>query len=272
MAIDLFVERVRSLVLCVLCAVVSGACESPGSGAPSDAVFDGADGSDATGVDIGIPPTACLTDVPCASDDDCPPGTRCNDELGAPMCQTINCGRSGTVCSDDALCETGLDCNESHDPPQCLEFAPATLAGTYLLGVATTVDPAQPLRFQLRITDGLSANLQAFAVPPYESAGNLIGDVFVANGELQADHSVSFDFGIVEVPVEANPILASAVTAELRLTSSSCSDGARCLCGLAHGEITTPAAIPLEGSTWGTMIVTGGTDPLTSALAVACPD
>jgi len=258
----------RDIVLCAI-LTVSFACESPGSSASSDTVLDA---SDATDADIGTPAMACLTAVPCATDEDCPPGTRCNDELGAPMCQTIHCGRAGTVCSDDAHCEIGLRCDESHDPPQCLEDAPATLVGVYLMGVATVVDPTKPLRFQLRITDGVSATLQAFAVPPSERAGNLVGNVFVATGELRTDLTMSFDFGLVEVPVEANPILPSSATVALRLVTPPCSDGAQCLCGLASGDITAPAAIPLAGSTWGTTIMSEGTDPLTSALVVACPD
>lgn len=56
---------------------------------------------------------ACTAGQPCASDNDCDAGERCNSTLPQPECQRLYCSGPGDPCdhaSADALCTAGLTC------------------------------------------------------------------------------------------------------------------------------------------------------------------
>jgi len=160
---------------------------------------------------------------------------------------------------------------------ECL--GPVDLSGTYLMGAAVAVDLTKPIRFKMVLAVDLTAStiqasLQAVAAPPNNGAtavGTLVGEVYTATTPLDADDgSFSLDFGSIIVPVEANPILAAAVTAEFAL--EGCTSTPTASCGIVVGDITAPAAIPLAGSTWAVTPLAEGADPGTAALLVACPE
>ncbi len=66
----------------------------------------------ATEVPIGSSAGAdCVTNIACAADRDCGPGTRCNTELPLPRCQRLQCGPNGSICSADAHCQSLMCAN-----------------------------------------------------------------------------------------------------------------------------------------------------------------
>jgi len=159
---------------------------------------------------------------------------------------------------------------------ECL--GPVDLSGTYIMGAAVVVDPVKPLRFKMQLTVDLAAStiagtLQAVAVPPNNgetAPGTLVGEVYTVSVPLDADDgSFSLDFGTIVVPVEANPILAAAVTADFSL--EGCTSTPTASCGIIIGDITAPAAIPLAGSTWAITPLPDGADPFSVELVTACP-
>lgn len=104
---------------------VSGICVDAGG---MDAGTDsGETGDDPTGGDGGIcnepesipayPAQACLPDVPCANDGNCPDGHVCNTELDPPACQLLYCGTEGSICHVDEVCDEGFQCHEGQCNP-----------------------------------------------------------------------------------------------------------------------------------------------------------
>jgi len=159
---------------------------------------------------------------------------------------------------------------------ECL--GPVDLSGSFLMGASVVVDNTKPLRFKLDITVDLEGStietsLQAIAVPPNNGAtapGTLVGEVYTVTADLDSlDGSFVLDFGSIVVPVEANPILPAAVTAEFML--EGCTSTPTASCGLISGRITAPAEIPLAGSTWAVTPLAEGADPASVALLTACP-
>lgn len=155
---------------------------------------------------------------------------------------------------------------------------PVDLSGTYVLGAAVAVDPTKPIRFRFEVTvdldnSAIDASLQAVAVPPNNGTttpGTLVGAVYEATAELDASGKFKLDFGSIDVPLEANPILPAPVTATLQL--EGCTSTPTAACGTVLGDITKPAAIPLAGSTWGIVPFADGADPSAVTLVTACPE
>ena len=84
--------------------------QGPSGTAQSSSGSGGGSATGATGAGGGT--NECATDVPCAATSDCVAlaGTRCNEALDAPRCQTVQCAGEGAPCSDTALCATDLYC------------------------------------------------------------------------------------------------------------------------------------------------------------------
>jgi len=53
---------------------------------------------------IAAPDPNCLSNIHCASNDDCPNGNRCNQAVRPPTCQKLYCGAFDSACSDDVFC------------------------------------------------------------------------------------------------------------------------------------------------------------------------
>lgn len=49
---------------------------------------------------------ACVTAIPCVSNEDCNAGQHCNKQLEPPMCQFLYCGGLGSVCFEDEMCSS----------------------------------------------------------------------------------------------------------------------------------------------------------------------
>ena len=58
------------------------------------------------------PDPACLPEVPCVDDSNCPSGHVCNTVSSPPQCALLYCGVAGTPCHADSICEPGLRCHD----------------------------------------------------------------------------------------------------------------------------------------------------------------
>jgi hypothetical protein len=150
----------------------------------------------------------------------------------------------------------------------------ADITGTYLMGAAVIVNPGAPLRFKLELdvdtgAGTIDGTLQPIAVPPNNgetAPGTLVGEVYSASATIDAvGGTFSLDFGAVTVPLEANALLPTIATANLKLTG--CTGSPQGSCGLIEGEITAPAEIPLAGSTWA---IIEFDDPMTEGIETKC--
>lgn len=156
---------------------------------------------------------------------------------------------------------------------------PVDLSGTYLQGVEVAIDRTKPLRFKVDVDIDLTANtityaMQALAVPPNNGdtpPGTPVGEIYTATSPIApADGKFTLAFGTIIVPAAANPILPAAVTADL--TFDGCTSTPAFSCGTIKGEITDPAKLPLDGSSWGLAPLADGVDPMSITLVSSCPE
>jgi len=153
------------------------------------------------------------------------------------------------------------------------------ISGSYLLGVAVSIDKSKPLRFKLDVTVNvdagtIDATMQPIAAPPNNGAtepGTLVGEKFTASSPIDpAAGTFSLDFGGVDVPLEANPIIAVPAAADIALVG--CTATPESSCGLVDGKLTKPIDQSIEGSTWAIVPLPDGTNPISIELVTACPD
>jgi hypothetical protein len=193
--------------------IPAGASSSGGNETGEDG-SDSQDGGDGDGDDGGedcVPPQVtpivphapnpmCLSDTPCVTDANCPPGEACNLALDPPGCQTIYCGDAGTPCSNASVCESGMSCDAgvcnpcdicgdecvvdfSDDPTHCgCCDNPAPAGGSCSNGQPICPDG-------LTNCSGECVNLQV----DYEncgSCGNVVGyEAECINGEIECYYS-----------------------------------------------------------------------------------
>lgn len=144
-------------------------------------------------------------------------------------------------------------------------------SGDYLLAIATVVLPTAPVLFDATVTVDTTVDPWAItvAMQPLAVDGRAnVGDVLTATGTVDADGRFDLDFGEITIPGAANAILVGT-DAVATLTLAGCTNTAEFTCGTADGAISSPASIPLAGSTYGAIAVDGD---LTTADPVAlCP-
>jgi hypothetical protein len=123
---------------------------------------------------------------------------------------------------------------------------------TYLLAVATVVDPAHPLQYvaQTRLSDGM---LDLVLVPLSLAAASTTsprlphGEPLVYSNIAVEGGCFFLDMGEVFVAGETNPITGSDMTAAIVL--DGCFEDAS-YCGTIDGEVIMPIALSLTGSTF----------------------
>lgn len=145
------------------------------------------------------------------------------------------------------------------------------LSGTWLLALATVVNPAAPILFQadFDIDTGVEPWALTLTLQPLAVEGRAAtGEPFVASGTIDSDGTFDLDFGPIVVLGAANPVVPG-VDAAATLLLSGCTNSAALSCGNIDGAITSPASLPLTGSTYGAVPVDG--DIATKEPVSACP-
>ena len=139
----------------------------------------------------------------------------------------------------------------------------------YFMALATTLNPAKPLYFDVNIAvsndflidfefQPLRTDLEP-AGTERADARTPSGDVIIVNEiQLEDDGTFIADLGVVAAPGDANPITGSDIKAQLTLTGAVYGDH---WCGTVTGDVIEPLALGLEGSTFGSVIVDDETLP-----------
>jgi hypothetical protein len=147
------------------------------------------------------------------------------------------------------------------------------ISGEFLLAIATVIRPPAPILLAATFTIDSSASPWTIeiAMTPLAVEGRApVGNALVASGTVAADGTFDLDFGEIHVPGAANPIIPG-VDATATLLLSGCTNGTGFSCGTIDGAITSPAELPLTGSTYAAIAVEG--DELQTAEPVAaCPE
>jgi hypothetical protein len=147
------------------------------------------------------------------------------------------------------------------------------ISGDFLMAVATVIRPTSPILFDATyvIDTGVEPWGIELSMTPLAVEGRApVGDPIVASATVSAEGTFDLDFGSITVKGAANPILPGVdATANLRL--SGCTNGFGFSCGTADGEITSPANLPLTGSTFGASAVDEGELSTIEPVAL-CPE
>lgn len=150
------------------------------------------------------------------------------------------------------------------------------VSGRFLMGAAVAVDPSKPIRFEADFEvdgDGLTVGIRALAVAGNADGtpdGEPVGERYEASGTIDAeDGSFTLDFGTIVVVAAGNPILPAPVTADLVL--AGCTASETFSCGVVSGAITSPALLPLDGSSWAITRWDTGVGLETLTLVTGCP-
>jgi hypothetical protein len=178
--------------------------------------------------------------------------------------------------SADAGPDGGIDAGDPADA------ATADFSGLYLLSIQRRA--GDPLRFLATVAFSPSAGggTAAFSLQPLKvdscpavgEGGTALGSP-IAAGDVEVDDA-AFDFTIADAFIagEANPVLCSALSVDLRIAGVARGDGS--LCGEVWGPITLPPGQAFDGGTFGAVPVVPGAigdpnlpDPVTSCAGAA---
>ena len=135
----------------------------------------------------------------------------------------------------------------------CTPPAAGEVDGEYLfaLVVALSAKKPAPLKATLTTTDGAAGLEFTLDMQPLDAEDRVteVGAPFtVGPFAVNGDGSFEADWGSVTVPPETNPISASQLTAELQTIGNLCPGDFHC--GIANGQVTSPAPIDITGSDW----------------------
>ncbi|MEW6439963.1 MAG: sialidase family protein [bacterium] len=140
------------------------------------------------------------------------------------------------------------------------------VSGSHLLSLAPVIWPSEPVYFTATLS--LAGSSLDFTLQPLDNASREpVGTASTLEGvPVAADGGFTLDFGTLEVPAAAYPVIDETIPLTLKefvLTGKTASaDG---FCGYASGYVEilpTPSdIIPLEGSTFGAVRITGPTLP-----------
>jgi len=153
---------------------------------------------------------------------------------------------------------------------ECIERI--DISGDYFLALATVVNPSAPILFAA--TFDIDPSVEPWAVTvtmkPLAIEGRTeVGEALVASGTIKEDGTFELDFGSVTILGSANPVVPG-VDATATLLLSGCTNSAAFSCGNIDGAITSPADLPLTGSTYAAFVVDGD-EILTAVPVSACP-
>jgi hypothetical protein len=143
---------------------------------------------------------------------------------------------------------------------------------TYLLALATPLDPGLPLQFLAEI-ELVDAELVISLQPLSLDQGSMtaprqpVGDVLVPVVDFMTP-AFSAQLDDVTIPGAANPVSGADIVGSITLIGSLA--GAGTPCGQAEGMLTAPDEISLVGSTWAATSV-AGPESLPDGFASSCP-
>jgi hypothetical protein len=143
---------------------------------------------------------------------------------------------------------------------------------TYLLALATPLDPGLPLQFLAEI-ELVDAELVISLQPLSLDQGSMtaprqpVGDVLVPVVDFMT-LAFSAQLDDVTIPGAANPVSGADIVGSITLIGSLA--GAGTPCGQAEGMLTAPDEISLVGSTWAATSV-AGPESLPDGFASSCP-
>lgn len=132
-------------------------------------------------------------------------------------------------------------------------------SGRYLLALATSLSPAQPILFAVdaSVTSDLAQvdlAIHALTTEADAEPRTPVGDDIGVTGVAYAvDGSFVADLGEVTIPGSANPISGSDIVATVQLQGRTLTNGeqADAFCGQVTGMVMSPVMFDLAGSTFG---------------------
>lgn len=152
-------------------------------------------------------------------------------------------------------------------------------SGLFYLSLSTTIDPDKPLNFATTVV--VEDGLIDFSFQPLKTDTLLTGDVredartpagdpiIVEDVPFADDGTFAADMGEVTMNGDANLISGRDIRAVLQLAGRV--DAVDFFCGTVSGDVVFPIPLPLEGSTFGAILVTDGDLFSVTEPAVACP-
>lgn len=147
----------------------------------------------------------------------------------------------------------------------------ADLTGDYMLAILTTVDPSPILMFAGAEVDTGANTITISMTPLTTDDRTLVGDTFTATSDLDDVGAFVLDFGEITVPGEANPIIPG-VPATAEITLVGCTSTVDSTCGAVEGRVTSPAEVPLDGSSFGVVPVAPEEDLTEVEAVLGCPE
>jgi len=135
----------------------------------------------------------------------------------------------------------------------CTPPAAGEVDGEYLfaLVVALSATKPAPLRATLTTMDGAAGLEFTLDLQPLSAEDRVseVGSPFsVGPFPVSAEGSFDADWGSITVPGDTNPISASELVADLQTLGNLCPGDF--FCGIANGQVTSPAPIDITGSAW----------------------
>jgi len=135
----------------------------------------------------------------------------------------------------------------------CTPPAAGEVDGEYLFALVVELSATKPapLKATLTTTDGAAGLEFTLDLQPLSAEDRVteVGPPFsVGPFPVDADGGFDADWGTITVPAETNPISASELTAELQTLGRLCPGDF--FCGIANGQVTSPAPIDVTGSDW----------------------
>lgn len=230
----------RDLLLLVICPPALIACGSPGEAGSCD-----------------LSPDSPL----------CQPSADTTSDSALPDTSSADAPPADSIPTDGTQIDTALP--DTVDPDACA--GRLDISGDYLLAVATVMNPSAPLLFFADFAIDTSAEPWGLTVtmqPISHGDRSDVGTAFEATGTIAGDGVFSLDFGEVTIPGAANPVIPG-VDVVAALLMGGCTNSLTFNCGNIAGSITTPAQLPLTGSTYGAVALND--DLATADIVSACP-
>lgn len=135
----------------------------------------------------------------------------------------------------------------------CAVPAAGEVDGEYLFALVAKQSPGKPapLKATLTTADGAAGLEFSLSMQPLNADDRVseVGSVFTLGPfAVNGDGTFDADWGTISVPPETNPLTASELVAEVRISGKLCPGDF--FCGPANGDIVMPAPINIDGSDW----------------------
>ncbi|MBW2529655.1 MAG: hypothetical protein JRI23_36095 [Deltaproteobacteria bacterium] len=135
----------------------------------------------------------------------------------------------------------------------CALPAVGELDGEYLFSLVVQLSATKPapLKATLTTAPGATGFEYSLGMQPLsaEDRATEVGAPFTLGPfPVNPDGSFDSDWGTITVPGDTNPISASELVADVQVAGTLCPGDY--FCGIANGQVTSPAPIDISGSTW----------------------